>query len=268
MRKATPVAVRSGIWENGGMHSPAFGEKIRKHPWKWLGTLVLIGLAKVAEERVCKWANERIDEHSRPMIIRVRDICQAAIDHPWHSAAILVGIYAALVVLWAYASVAVRGYNQTNMDPIKPKPDSDAARTSPETPPVTVNAPGGTVSVNQRGGITAGKVIIKTDLPEPELSAHIATDNQLDGGLYKTIIFIDIKTKVTVPNVYLSIAAPSIVSMIVSPLRSGLSMSGHSGVRDGWVFTNLINAYGTYRATVTTKSAETLFTIECRPEYN
>ena len=136
--------------------------------------------------------------------------------------------------------------------------------TNDETPQVDIGS-NSVVSINQQGGITAGTVNIQTDLPEPKLTLEPIVENQPDGGLYKSEFMMTIESQVAINNLYLEVKAPSITRMEAAPQRSGLSMNGHSGVRDGFAFTNLQNAYGRYRITVYTRNPER-FEIIYSPE--
>ena len=117
-----------------------------------------------------------------------------------------------------------------------------------------INAPNSVISIDQRGGITAGQVNITTGLPEPKFEIKSLVENQPDGELYRTEFLLNISSQVAIPNLYLQVSSPAITKMDVNPQRSGASISGHTGIRDGFAFTNLQNAYGSYKITALSKS--------------
>lgn len=117
-----------------------------------------------------------------------------------------------------------------------------------EKSPIIVDSPGAIV-----GDIN---VINKLDIPEPILSIEELFSNELSNDLYKSEFLLTIDTKVQIPQLYLELQAPTIIKMDVTAQRSGISMTGHSGKREGYVFTNLINAYGSYKIIVFTKKIE------------
>lgn len=133
-----------------------------------------------------------------------------------------------------------------------------------DQPPVVVG-PGGAVSFGQQGGITAGTVNIQPGVPPPNFVLEQLTQNQPEGDLFKTEFMLKIESQVAVPNLYIAVHAPSITKMDAGPQRTGMSMTGHSGNRDGFAFTNLQNAYGLYKVSVLSKKPEAKFEVEVEP---
>jgi hypothetical protein len=111
-------------------------------------------------------------------------------------------------------------------------------------------------SVTNSPIVTGDNVVVQTDIPEPTLDLKSLIENQALGDLFKSEFMLTIDAKVAINSLYLEVKAPTITKMEVVPQRSGLLMSGHSGLRDGFAFTNLTNAYGTYKITVYSKNHE------------
>ena len=88
---------------------------------------------------------------------------------------------------------------------------------------------------------------VTTDIPEPKVSVSRVVQNRLAGsGLYETVFYLTIDSKVPVTNLFIRVDAASIVSMEAGPRRTGGFIAGHSGKREGWAFTNLPSANGQY----------------------
>ena len=119
-------------------------------------------------------------------------------------------------------------------------------------------------SHNQSGGITAYKVTV---VSQPPLDCEFVplAANVRHGQRYRTEFRIIVHPAGSViPNLGLEIRAPGIRKALdtfdetlqVGPERTGVLMTGHSGVRDGSVFTNIPNACGSYRCSVQTRESE------------
>lgn len=83
---------------------------------------------------------------------------------------------------------------------------------------------------------------------------------------FKSGFLLEIETQAAIPNLYLSVQATTITSMEAGPQRTGAHITGHSGVREGFAFTNLQSAYGSYRVTVFTRQPDK-FIVEYDPQY-
>jgi len=116
------------------------------------------------------------------------------------------------------------------------------------------NSPGSIATIGQTGD----NIIInpEVDIPEPTLSIKEISAHQLVNNLYKTELLLTIDSSVPIPQLYLEVKAPTITEMETVAQRTGGSMSGHSGLREGYAFTNLINAYGSYKIIILTKEKE------------
>lgn len=107
-------------------------------------------------------------------------------------------------------------------------------------------------SIGQSGGVTANTVEINNITQEVshELFARQLEFNKPHGENYVTEI--ELSSKNVIPNVYLAAHAVNILDFDVMPQRAGGFMSGHSGKRDGYHFTNIPNFGGVYRVKITT----------------
>jgi hypothetical protein len=111
-------------------------------------------------------------------------------------------------------------------------------------------------SYNQSGGITAGQVNITTDLPPPKVSFELVKKNELRGELYESVYVLTIDSKVPIPKLYVQVDAETIADKLQIMSHNGMTTGGHSGKREGFAFTNILNASGTYSILVITSKAE------------
>jgi hypothetical protein len=111
-------------------------------------------------------------------------------------------------------------------------------------------------SHNQSGGITANRVIINNITQEvsQELRAQLVFVNKPVDGHFETRF--ELSAQHMIPNLYLAAHASSIQNLDARPQRSGMHMSGHSGKREGFHFTNLQNFAGQYLVVVRTAKPE------------
>ncbi len=70
---------------------------------------------------------------------------------------------------------------------------------------------------------------------------------------YVTTIDLVIESVYPLSNLYLAAFAPTIIKMTVSPCRTGMFCTGHSGVRDGMAFTNIPNFKGNLQVKILTR---------------
>jgi hypothetical protein len=102
-------------------------------------------------------------------------------------------------------------------------------------------------SHNQSGGITAYTV---NQAPKPELWCGPLGNRRNPDGTYTVTCTLDVISPYPPAELSLQIEAVGIVSIDVVPNRPGLNMLGHSGMRDGWGFTSVINPSGRYTLSV------------------
>jgi hypothetical protein len=85
-------------------HWNGFKTNIKKHPWKWLGALVLAFIHGSIEHALYGWTNERIENGATVLMPYFRDMLVAAIAHPWFTVYLLIASYGLLMILIAYLS--------------------------------------------------------------------------------------------------------------------------------------------------------------------
>ncbi len=119
----------------------------------------------------------------------------------------------------------------------------------------TIIAPNSVISVNQQGGITAHTVNIN-EFPEPKFDMKLISANVPQNNLFETKVLLTIESKTALKNLYLEARAPSVVSLDAGPQRTGGFMTGHTGKRDGFAFTNLPDAWGQYMLVLLSQKPE------------
>ena len=67
--------------------------------------------------------------------------------------------------------------------------------------------------------------------------------NKQQGDLYHSRLQLYLVYDIPPANVYLAVYATGVESVQLAPMRTGMSMSGHSGKRDSYAFTNLQTPY-------------------------
>ena len=126
-----------------------------------------------------------------------------------------------------------------------------------KTPPVSnVSGKGDVTSYNQSGGVTAGTYVNQAPEPicivnGPEVS--ILADGTLSATFRLEVPHLaeNIQVVVTSPALLPNPNDPSSV-LNISGNRTGLLMLGHSGTRDGFAFSNIPHALGSYTVIVRT----------------
>jgi hypothetical protein len=109
-------------------------------------------------------------------------------------------------------------------------------------------------SHGQRGGITAGTVNIQVEpVPTARLS-EMTHHESPEGHIYEAVLTIN--SRYSLPSVVVTARAQTIQSLHVGMMRTGLQMTGHSGRREGYCFTTLLNAVGQYQVQVITAEPE------------
>ena len=102
-------------------------------------------------------------------------------------------------------------------------------------------------SHNQSGGITAHTV---NQAPEPELRCGQLVNQRNADGSYTVTCTLDVISPYPPAELRLQVEAAGLVSLDVNSHRTGTSMIGHSGMRDGWGFTSVISPSGRYTLSV------------------
>ena len=118
-------------------------------------------------------------------------------------------------------------------------PARDLVFSGPGTPLAT--------STNQSGGITAHTV---NQAPEPELRFGPLSNRRNPDGTYTITCTMDVIAPYPPAELSLQVEAAGIASLHVNSERARLHRFGHSGLRDGWGFTSLVNPSERYIVTV------------------
>ncbi len=128
--------------------------------------------------------------------------------------------------------------------------DQEKAEMSNKRNPPNINVgPGGAVSINQQGGITAGTVNIGGPIPV-DIDQKTLIDRQLVGNSYKTEIIFSLNK--TIPELQLQISSPSIQSAEVSLPHGvgGILMKRSSHDNPRMFIETIQNASGSYKLTI------------------
>jgi hypothetical protein len=91
--------------------------------------------------------------------------------------------------------------------------------------------------------------------PPPELK-QLSVNTIESNGTFITSAMVEVVAPYPPANLALTARAPSIIQFDVQAQRSGISMLGNSGKRDGFCFTNLQQPSGQYLLTITTVAPE------------
>lgn len=165
-------------------------------------------------------------------------------------AIIALAIFAAHTLTRAKVTEASAASPTNEVPPPMPPPPIKAPASSPQsTPPITINGDNAVVSTGQMGGITAQTVIINP--PQISTQAKLLavggeSIQQLKDGKYFTIFPVRLETPFPVSNLYIEVHGNTITQLEVAPERSGVFVTGNSGNRPGFSFTNIPNASGRY----------------------
>lgn len=124
-----------------------------------------------------------------------------------------------------------------------------------EKQPVNVLGNNNVISVNQSGGIAAHTV---NQAPPPQLRQLSTSLAENSDGTYTTSFMFEVVAPYPPGNLSLEVHAATIISLDMVPQRAGIHMSGHTGKRDGFAFTNLHSPFGKYLMTVRTGKQEQL----------
>lgn len=89
--------------------------------------------------------------------------------------------------------------------------------------------------------------------PEPELTHTAPVTTTHPDGTFTISFLVEVISPYPVGQLYLEVHSDGIMSLDVVPQRTGMSMSGHTGKREGWCFTTLMQAFGRYSVTVRTR---------------
>lgn len=119
---------------------------------------------------------------------------------------------------------------------------------------VNISGSGHVLSIGQTGGVTARTVI--NQAPAPKLIRLSAVEKNTADGKWEVVLVFAVESPYPVGNLFLGVYCTGIIDMECIPQRTGVSMEGHSGRREGYCFTNLHQAFGTYRLVVRAESRQ------------
>jgi hypothetical protein len=111
------------------------------------------------------------------------------------------------------------------------------------------------ISNNQQGGITAATVNV-TAVPEPSLAIQQEFMNHPENAEFHSRAELVLDAPYPVGNLYIEVRARSIKRIELASKRAGVVLTGHSGIRDGWAFTNVPNAHGKFQLDIFTTEPE------------
>jgi len=128
-------------------------------------------------------------------------------------------------------------------------------KTHNQTSNQEINANNSNVNTGDVAGDLNQSVTID-EFPDPKLNFVPVSANVQNGNVFVSKIMLEIESKTVLKNLYLEARASSIVSIEAQMQRSGMQMSGHTGSRDGFAFTNVLNAYGKYLIVITSNKPD------------
>jgi len=111
---------------------------------------------------------------------------------------------------------------------------------------VSVSGSNNSVSIGHIGDVTINQA------PQPELRISAAESSKNEDGTYTMSAEVEVVSPYPPGSLRLEAWAPGIVSLGAAPQRTGMSMTGHSGVRPDHAFTTLMQPFGKYVITVRT----------------
>ena len=119
------------------------------------------------------------------------------------------------------------------------------------------NDPGHVVfSINQQGGQTAHTIINQAPRPTVALGRVLSGNEKDASGKYHNRTEIIVTSPYPAGNLYVEAHGASVESVELMPMRAGMSMTGHAGVRDGFAFNNLQSPQGSIQADVVSARPE------------
>lgn len=95
-------------------------------------------------------------------------------------------------------------------------------------------------------------------IPETQLKAEVLKESELVNDKYVSEILLEVIAPYPIKNLYLEAHADTILDLDTIPQRSGIDFTGHRGKRDGYAFTNIPNAHGSYKVVVVTQTKESV----------
>jgi hypothetical protein len=123
--------------------------------------------------------------------------------------------------------------------------------------PLPASSPGkNTISIGgSNNQVTIGHIgdVTINQAPRPELKLSAAKVLKNEDGTYNVTSEAEIVSPYPPGSLRLEAWAPGIISLEAIPQRTGISMTGHSGVRPDFAFTTLMQPFGKYHIVVRVK---------------
>lgn len=179
-------------------------------------------------------------------------------DHKfWPTMTMVGGVLLFLVGVDWYFTASKKIPDQTNAKP------SEASVTTEkkDAPTVNVTGSGNITTFGQVGDNTVNNTINQAPQPDLRTISNEKKDNP-DGTTTFSVLF-EIVSPYPPGQLYLAAHATDILEFNVVPQRSGIHMTGHSGKREAFSFTTIMNPFGQYLMTVKTQGRSNI-----QVEYN
>jgi hypothetical protein len=116
---------------------------------------------------------------------------------------------------------------------------------------VNIGGGGNTVTFGQSGGQN-----VINQAPKPDLKTLNNDIRQNPDGSQTVLILTEVVAPYPPGSLLIKAAAPHILDLDVIPQRTGMSINGQSGKRDGYAFTTLMSPFGKYMINVRTSKPE------------
>jgi hypothetical protein len=134
----------------------------------------------------------------------------------------------------------------------------ESQREEEQKPAETSNQPiisgsGNIVTFNQTGGQN-----VINQAPKPELKQLHNDVRQNPDGSQTASILAEVIAPYPPGSLFIKATSPYIAALNVIPQRAGASVTGHSGKREGYAFTTLMNPFGKYIIEIQTSKPESV----------
>jgi hypothetical protein len=123
----------------------------------------------------------------------------------------------------------------------------------PSYPAVNIGSGGNIVTFGQSGGQN-----VINQAPKPDLKKLNDSTRQNPDGSQSISILTEVVAPYPPGSLSIKAIGPDILDLNVIPQRTGPSTSGHSGKREGYAFTTLMNPFGQYMIVVRTSKPEAI----------
>jgi len=123
-----------------------------------------------------------------------------------------------------------------------------------EDRPIVNQGPGSAYSVGQQGGVTAGTYVNQAPAPELKL---LEQKQRKDGDAFVYELLVEVISPYPAASLRMEARAQNLIDGLeMIPQHGGLGLFGHSGKREGMVFSTLQSPRGSIWVRVRTKEQE------------